>query len=224
MSRSPSGSSRTATCQFGPCSSSSGRARQSSRIGASVIAAGSPASRPEQRRLGPVDVVDDHDQRPFVGLSSQEVADRPLGLRGGRGALGEPEQLRDLRRDDADVRAALDVRLDERPRLRDRMLVVDAGQLAHDLADRPERDAFAVRKAPAAHDPRTGADACETNSAVKRDFPTPGSPTTVTSRHSRRPTTASNSRSSSCSWSSRPANGVPARRGTGPTSLTSRSR
>ena len=53
------------------------------------------------------------------------------------------------------------MRLDERPRLRDRMLVVDAGQLAHDLPDRPERDAFAVRKAPAAHDPSTGADACD---------------------------------------------------------------
>ncbi len=56
------------------------------------------------------------------------------------------------------VRRALDVCLDEGARLRDRVLVVDAGQLPHDLADGPEGDSFPVGKAPAAHDPRPGAD------------------------------------------------------------------
>ena len=158
MSRAPSGSSRTATCQCGPCSSSSGRARQSSRIGASVIAAGSPASRPSSvgsaQWMSSTITTSGRASR----LRPQEVPDRPLGLRRGRGALRQPEQLRDLRGDDARVRPTLDVRLDERARLGDRMLVVDPGQLADDLADRPERDPLSVRKAPAAHDPRTGAD------------------------------------------------------------------
>ena len=69
-------------------------------------------------------------------------------------ALGEPEQLRDPRRDDGPFAHALDAGLEQRPRLRRRVLVADPGQLAHDLADRPEGDPLAVGEAGAAHDPR----------------------------------------------------------------------
>ena len=112
-----------------------------------------PGEQAEKRRLGPVDVVDDHHEGPRVGPGSHEMADRPLGLRSRRRALREPEQLRDLGGDDAAVCAALDVGLDKLARLRDRVLVVDPCELPHDLADRPEGDPLAVRQAPAAHDP-----------------------------------------------------------------------
>ena len=45
------------------------------------------------------------------------------------------------------------MRLDERPRLGGRVLVLDPGQLAHDLADRPVGDALPVGEACAADDP-----------------------------------------------------------------------
>ena len=48
-----------------------------------------------------------------------------------------------------------------------------------------------------------------TSSAASRDLPTPGSPTTVVSRHSGVATTASNSRSSASSCALRPVKGVP---------------
>ena len=46
------------------------------------------------------------------------------------------------------------------------------------------------------------------SSAASLDLPTPGSPTTVASRHDRSPTTASNSRSRAASSRSRPTSGV----------------
>ena len=58
----------------------------------------------EKRRLGPLDVVDDDDERPGAGGGYEEVADRPGRLLRGRGAVGEPEQLRDRRPHDAPPR------------------------------------------------------------------------------------------------------------------------
>ena len=107
----------------------------------------------EQRRLGPLDVVDDDDERPGAGGGGEEVADRPGRLLRGRGAVGEPEQLRDRRPHDDAPRRAVDARLDERPRLGGRVLVPDPGELAHDLADRPVGDALPVGEARAADDP-----------------------------------------------------------------------
>ncbi len=61
----------------------------------------------------------------------------------------------------------------------------------------------------------------ETNSATSRDFPTPGSPTTVTRRQTGAAATEASSRSSSSSCSARPVKGVPPRRTGGRRSATS---
>ena len=50
----------------------------------------------EQRRLGPVDVVDDDDQRPVGGADLEQPADRPVGLVGRDGARGDADDARDV--------------------------------------------------------------------------------------------------------------------------------
>ena len=62
------------------------------------------------------------------------------------------------------------------------------------------------------------------SSEESRDLPTPGSPTTVTSRQRRSPAAASNSSARPASSLSRPMSGVPFRREVGPTPATSSSR
>ena len=88
---------RHGDAQSGRCSASSGRARQRSRIGAAPIAAGKPASRSSRVGLRPLDVVDDHEERPVGGAGGEEVAYGRRGLRRRRGPIREPEQLGDPR-------------------------------------------------------------------------------------------------------------------------------
>ena len=171
----PSGSSRTVTGQSGRVSSSSGRARQSTSSGASPTSAGSAREQVEQRRLGPVDVVDQHDERPLRPRPpARNAAIASASLVGGRRALGEPEQLRDPRRH-ARARASSA-----------ESLVPDPGQLAHDLRDGPEGDPLAVGEAGAAHDTRARRRSGRRAPPPAATCPTPGSPTTVTSRQRRR--------------------------------------
>ena len=99
----------------------------------------------EQRFLGPVDVLEHHDQRLHVGELVRELARRPRDLRltalsldGFHHTGGEPEELGDRL-----VSAALDQLLLGRFH---RVVVRDPrGGLDH-LGERPVRDAFAVRK------------------------------------------------------------------------------
>ncbi len=107
----------------------------------------------EQRRLGPLDVVDDHDQRTLGGRGRQELRDRPGSLFGGCRTLAEPEQLCDARRNHRPAVEGRQHVVEPRTRLGHRVVVVDSRKLAHDLSDRPEGDSFAVREASAADDP-----------------------------------------------------------------------
>ena len=106
----------------------------------------------EERRLGPVDVVDQHDERTLRRCRCQERRDRLRHLVRSRRPFAETEQLRKPRRNHRPVR------LQSRARLVDRVLVADPGQLAHDLRDRPERDPLPVGKTRTAHHPRARPD------------------------------------------------------------------
>ena len=136
----PSGSSRTRHLPVGPALEQLGPGQaeeQHRRVRDRRRQAGEQV---EQRGLGPVDVLDQDDQRLARGLSGQELADRPRRLRGGRDTPGDPEQLRDLRRHDGSVRdtprrcASISARA-----CVGRVLVADPGQLAHDLRRPPSR-------------------------------------------------------------------------------------
>src|SRR5581483_2066831 len=60
--------------------------------------------------------------------------------------------------DDPCVGSGCHARLEQLARLPARMVLVDAGELAHDLPDRPERDSLAVGKTSPSHDARARAD------------------------------------------------------------------
>ena len=159
----PSGSSEDrrrvdlAAAPARPRSSSSGRAGQSSRSGASRLQSAMCSSEVEQGRLGPVDVLDDDDQRPVAREVLEEPPDRP-------------EQLllrRDVRRQaDRDRRrvAASSVGVVASPSSSARILrrapasASSASSIpaaARTISrDRPVGDALAVRQAAAAQDGR----------------------------------------------------------------------
>ena len=81
-------SSRSACRRAQPArrSSSSGRAMQSSRIGAPAAPVGDVLDEVEERRLGPVQVVPDDDERPLVRGLLERLAHRPRDLVGRRPA------------------------------------------------------------------------------------------------------------------------------------------
>ena len=99
----------------------------------------------EERRLGPVDVLEQEDQRLHVGDPLHDLARRPRDLL--RAALSL-ERLHEPCRETENVRdgllgAALAQLLE---RLLERIVVRDAGRGLHHLAERPVRDALAVRQ------------------------------------------------------------------------------
>ena len=111
----------------------------------------------EERLLGPVDVVDDDDER----LSRQPSASRSRA--------GAPEELGDgnepvesptaeATRSTIASRSAVvaDQAADLRPGGIGRVVLRDLRGLAHDLGQRPERDAVAVGQASTAEDRRLG--------------------------------------------------------------------
>ena len=95
----------------------------------------------EQGRFGPVDVVDDHDERLLARGFGEEPGDRLRRLVPRRRSLGHAEQLRDPW-------------WTERAGLAGGALVADPGQLADDLRDRPVGDALTVGEARSAQDRR----------------------------------------------------------------------
>ena len=127
----------------------------------------------EQRLLGPVDVLEDEDQRPRVGQLGGPLARRPgdlllaaLGLDPLEHADGEREQVGNR------VVAALGAQL--RDRLLNRVVVGDPGRNLDHLGERPVGDALAVRKRASDEDARL-LDALE-ELACEPALPTPGSP------------------------------------------------
>ena len=92
----------------------------------------------EERRLTPVEVVEEDDERALRGGLLEELANRPRDLLRGRRRLGLAEERGDR------------VRRLERGRGR-------AAELLHDLDHRPVRDPLAVGETAALDDPRVDA-------------------------------------------------------------------
>ena len=110
----------------------------------------------EERRLGKVEVVDQHDDRLLRGDRLEEPAAAPHQLRDRELRGAQVHRRRDALHDPLPFvgqRRATEEQVD--PPRRDPRVVVarDASRLAHDLAERPEGDALAVRQAPAPDQP-----------------------------------------------------------------------
>lgn len=101
----------------------------------------------QERRLGPVDVFDDDHQRAPARELLQHLAGRPEGLADRERLVREAED-RGQARDD--VRLPRHQRRELRSRARYRLVLGDLSGLPHDLGKGRERDAVAVRDAPAA--------------------------------------------------------------------------
>ena len=102
----------------------------------------------EKCGLGPVDVVDEHDQRALLRERAEELARRPGDLVQWEGGAAQADRGAQPR---GDVRVADHAR-DLRERDLRRVLHEDGCGLVHHLAQRPESDAVAVSEAaPADH-------------------------------------------------------------------------
>src|SRR5581483_1230387 len=111
----------------------------------------------EQGALGPVDVFEGDDERLAGGDELEEPSRSPEDLVERRVAVGEPDRGGDA---GDGVRAVGPGQLEElRPRLLGGVLVADAGSLARDLEQRPERDPAPVRKTAPADEPAVAAEA-----------------------------------------------------------------
>ena len=95
----------------------------------------------EQRRVGPVEVVDDEHERPRRGERLEEPPERPGGLVGRAAAVA----LADRAGDEPGREVAVPVVREE---------LVEVADVAHDVCERQVGDAFAVRGAAADDDPR----------------------------------------------------------------------
>ena len=101
----------------------------------------------EERRFGPVDVLEEHDERSHRCEPLEELASPPVELLHRERLLREPDRRRDARdTSSSSSRAPASVRV-----LR-RVALGDPRGLADGLGERPERDAVAVREAAAAQD------------------------------------------------------------------------
>jgi hypothetical protein len=104
----------------------------------------------EERRLAPLDVVEDDHERAFVRMGLEQLARGPERLLAGSGVVLEPDGRRDPVGDQPRVLVSLQLRRDAG----DDLLAV---QLSHRLEERPERDPVAVREtAPAGDGGRVG--------------------------------------------------------------------
>ena len=112
--------------------------------GVADLALGQVLEEVEERRLGPMDVLDKEDDRASVGERLHEPSDAEEGLgKGewiGRESDGRGDPIGDL------VVTYKPEHL--RTRLLGMVILVDVGRLADDLDDRPERDPLTVRQAP----------------------------------------------------------------------------
>ena len=108
----------------------------------------------EQRLLRPVDVVEDHDERPVACHGLEEPADRPEDLVGDRRDPAEAEDRGDLLLDEPGVLDLPDEPGHLGARLLGLILIADLGGLPDHLGDRPEGEVAAVGEAVAAQDGR----------------------------------------------------------------------
>ena len=127
----------------------------------------------EERRLAPVDVVEDDDERAARRPRASSSLRKAQAISSRRAAAGVVAEQR--------ARAA-----------RPRSARLAPRELLHDLDDRPVGDALAVGEAAAADDRARRAP--PRNSCASRDLPTPAAPRTVNSWHERSLTTPGRTR------------------------------
>jgi hypothetical protein len=101
----------------------------------------------EKRRLAPVDVVEDDDERPLAGEGLKKPTDSPEGFLAAGGRLGDAHQLRDALHDDPRAFVSCYESGETRFCLLGFLLVSQCDGLLHRLDDGPECDPGAVRKA-----------------------------------------------------------------------------
>ena len=217
-SSSESGSSRTEVAfslpppQPGRMSSSSGRARQIEQDRGAARPVGEVLDEIEERRLGPVDVVEDENER---SSARERLEERSHGDEAVLGAYRRPRRARSSRpragRRPPLPRSAPNARRSLRARLVRRGRVFEPDRLLDGLDQRPERDALAVGEAAAARDERLPRRRLSRNSRTSRDFPTPATPSTVKSWQERSPTACSKASCSRLRSRSRPTIGEASR-------------
>jgi hypothetical protein len=110
-------------------------------------AGGDVLERVDQRRLGPVDIVEDQDERAVAGGDLEQAPDGPVRLLDRHRARCGADQPRDPLGDAPSVGVVADERSDRR-------LVDAAGERADDLGQRPVGDALAVGHAAPGRDRR----------------------------------------------------------------------
>ena len=151
----------------------------------------------EQSRLGPVDVVDDHHERPFVGRALEQAPHRPERLLDLGGAGRQPYRLQHQ------VHARL-VSVEE---LLDPVARVGPTDLLDDLRERPVGHVLSVREAPPDRD-RCVTAASARSSRARRDLPIPAGPTSVIARQPGSARASARALRSSPSSCSRPTSGL----------------
>src|SRR5215472_15477766 len=101
----------------------------------------------EEDRLGPMDVVEDHDERPAAGDRLENVPHAPQQLIPGVAARARTHEGPDPQR------GIFAVSANERPQLGPRLLLLilkeDPSRLAESLGDGPKGDALPIVQAPA---------------------------------------------------------------------------
>ena len=179
----------------------------------------------EERRVGPVDVLDEDDDQSGSGQRGEERAPCGVEVIANLSRIrGRDRDVRVLQTDrvrEGGVRTcrvrgnvARDQLAADLADLLDRELrwigVEDAGLRLQDLPERPVRDALAVRQAPAKdHEGGCGRLVVQSaNSSTRRVLPTPASPYTVTSCGRRSATHRSNTLLTIVSSAVRPTIGV----------------
>jgi hypothetical protein len=115
----------------------------------------------EERGLGPLEVVEDDNERPASAEGFQEPADRPEGLL--RTGLGRDnaDDAGDARGDELSILDSVERSQDLRPGSLDGVAVKDPAGLFDELCDRPEGDPVPVRQAAPAQNNRLAANALD---------------------------------------------------------------
>jgi hypothetical protein len=106
----------------------------------------------EEGGLGPMEVLEDDDERSLGGERLEQLPDRPVRLLRRGGGAGQPEELREALHDDRRVGHPPEEAADLPADLLRAVQIGDTGDRGEDLDDRPVRDAVAVGEAPAVRD------------------------------------------------------------------------
>src|SRR5687768_17935059 len=108
----------------------------------------------QQRRFGPVDVLDDAYQWPLPRLALKEAAHRPERLLGPGRLAREPDRAGDQLANARAVRLLVDDPNEAVGEILGMVMLLGTDDRAHDLGDRPVGDALAIRQAAAVDDAR----------------------------------------------------------------------